>query len=241
MKLARDPWSASSDIAHARSAPVASRRARTSASAPTAAMNCVPLMRRGPPSPAAGPARARRARAPRRRAGARRRATPALADERQREVRERSKVAARPDRAAARHVREHAAVDALDQELDRLDPRARVALRERVRAQQHRRAHDLRRVRLADAAGVAAQQPQLQLLGQLLRDRRRDEASEAGVDPVRVLAVPCAARSTSSRAASHPRARASASATGALDRDLPDVVDGEVLAAQRATLDHARV
>ena len=112
----------------------------------------------------------------------------ALADERQREMRERREIARRADRAAARHDRQHAAVEALEQQLDRLDARAGVALRERVRAQQHRRAHDLVRVRLPDAARVRAQQPQLQLLGQLLGDRAVDEAAEAGVDAVRVLA-----------------------------------------------------
>ena len=43
------------------------------------------------------------------------------------------------------------------------------------------------RIRLADAARVRAEQAQLQLLGQLLRDLLRDEAAEAGVDAVGVL------------------------------------------------------
>ena len=120
---------------------------------------------------------------------------------------------------------QHAAVEALDQQLDRLDPRARVALRERVRAQQHRRAHDLVRVRLADAARVAAQQAELQLLGQLLGNRLRDEAAEAGVDAVRVLARAVrGALDELARRAIRSRA-ASASATGrAADGDLPDVL-----------------
>ena len=94
----------------------------------------------------------------------------ALADERQREVRERREVAGGADRAAARHDGQHAAVEEREQQLDRLDPRARVALRERVRAQEHRRADDLVGVRLADAARVRAQEPQLQLPGLLLGD-----------------------------------------------------------------------
>ena len=57
-----------------------------------------------------------------------------------REMRERREVADRADRAAARDARQDAAVEALDEQLDELDPRARVAHRERVRAQQHRRA-----------------------------------------------------------------------------------------------------
>ena len=114
----------------------------------------------------------------------------ALADERKREVRERREVAAGADRTAARHVRQHAAVQAVDEQLHGLDPRARAALRERVRAQQHRRAHDLVRIRLADTARVASQQSQLKLLRELLRDRLGHEAAEAGVDAVGVLARP---------------------------------------------------
>ena len=123
----------------------------------------------------------------------------ALADERQREVGERGEVAARPDRPARGHDREDTAVQALDEQLHRRDARSREALRERVRAQEHRRAHDLVRVRLADAARVAAQEAELELLGELLGDVRRDEAAEAGVDAVGVLAA--ASTSRSSRAA----------------------------------------
>ena len=111
----------------------------------------------------------------------------ALADERQREVRERCEVAGGADGAARRHERQHAAVQALEQQLHRLDPRPRVALRERVRAQEHRRAHDCVGVRLADAARVRAEQPQLQLLRQLLGDLLRDETAEARVHAVGVL------------------------------------------------------
>ena len=103
-------------------------------------------------------------------------------------MRERREVAGGADAAAARHDGHDAAVEAREQELDRLDARARCSLRERVRAQEHRGAHDLVRIRLADAARVRAQEPQLQLLGQLLGNRLRDEAAEAGVDAVRVLA-----------------------------------------------------
>ena len=52
--------------------------------------------------------------------------------------------------------------------------------------------------------------------------------------------APWAARSTTSRAASiRPRASVGQRDRRSLDRDLPDVLDGEVLAAQRAGLDHA--
>ena len=50
----------------------------------------------------------------------------------------------------------HAAIEAVDQELHRRDPRTGVSLRERVRTQQHRGSHDLVRIRLADAAGMRA-------------------------------------------------------------------------------------
>ena len=104
-------------------------------------------------------------------------------------MRERCEIARRADRAASRHDGQHAAVEAFEQQLDGLDPRSGVAFRERVRAKQHRGAHDLVGVRLPHAAGVRAQQPQLQLLGQLLGDRAVDEAAEAGVDAVGVLAA----------------------------------------------------
>src|SRR5581483_7349542 len=81
-----------------------------------------------------------------------------LADERQREMRERREVAGGSDRAAARHDGENAALEEREEELDRLDPRAGVALRERVRAQEQGRAHDLVGIRLADAAGVRAKE-----------------------------------------------------------------------------------
>ena len=135
-------------------------------------MNCVPLTSESP-SFAASRIGSRPGRRERVRARQQLAVEPrlALADQRQREVRERREVAARADRAAARDARQHAAVEALEQQLDGLDARARVALRERVRAQEHRRANDLVRVGLADAAGVAAQEPQLELLGQLLGNR----------------------------------------------------------------------
>jgi hypothetical protein len=79
-------------------------------------------------------------------------------------------------------------------------------------------------IRLADAARVAAQEAELQLLGQLLRDRLRDEAAEAGVDAVGVLARPWprCRRPPRGRAialAGSPRERARA----AVDGDRPDV------------------
>jgi hypothetical protein len=164
-----------------------------------------------------------------------------LADEGQREVRERSEVAARADGAAARDVRQDTLVQAAEQELDRLYARARVALGERVRAEQHRRAHDFVRVGLADAARVAAQQAELELARQLGRDRLGDEAAEAGVDAVRVLAL-AVRRARDERAGSpHPRARRLGQLRARpLDRDRPHVLDGQVLAGQLTRGEHLR-
>ena len=235
-KLVREPCSDSSESAQARSAVRARRLARTSASDAIAAMNCVPLISESPSfaasrigsSPAAASASSpdeERAVEPRL----------SLADERQRQMRERCEIATRPDRAARGHTREHAAVEALDQELDRLDSGARVALGERVRAEQHRRADDLVRVRLADPAGMAAQQAKLQLLDLVVRDRLRDEAAEPGVDAVRVLAHPLDERARRL----HPRPRLVRERhRHTVDGDLPDVLDPEVVPRQSRARDH---
>ena len=111
--------------------------------------------------------------------------------------------------------------EALDEQLDGLDARARVALRERVRAQQHRRAHDLGRIRVADAARVAAQEAELELLGQLLGDRLRDEAAEARVDAVRVLARAVRGALDELARGAHPLARARRRARPARRRPRP--------------------
>ena len=231
-----EPWSASSESAHAMSAAAASRRARTQPSAPIALMNCVPLMSERP-SFACGRIGSRPD--ARERLAAREQLAldgrEALADERQREVRERREIARRADRPAARHEREHAAVQALEEQLDRAERDPRRPLGERVRAQEHGRADDLVRIRLPHAARVAAQEAELELLGLLRRDRLRDEAAEAGVDPVRVLAA---------RARGHlvdEIARGLDSFAGdvgelrrrALDRNGPDVCGGEVVTGER--------
>ena len=237
----RDPCSASSEIAQAMSAVFARRSARIMPSAPNAAMNCVPFTSESPSFACS-------------RTGSRpacSSASPpgqpppvegglALADQRQREVRERREVAARADGAAARHVRQHAAVEALHEQLDRHRARARVALRQRVGAQQHRRAHDLVRVRLADPAGVAAQEAELELFGQLLGDRARDEAAEAGVDAVGVLLAAVRGLLDELAGGAHALARGVRERDRpGVDGDLPDVGEREIVARQRPALDHA--
>ena len=164
-----------------------------------------------------------------------------LADERQREVRERGEIARRTDGAARRHDRQHAACEAFEQQLDRLDARARVSLRKRVRAQQHGRPDDRVGVRISDPAGVRAEQTQLQLPGQLLRDLLRDEAAEAGVDAVGVLVRAVGGALDEPRA---PRAswrgrrptKAPEDATSTADR--PDVTKGEIVAGQSLRRGH---
>ena len=156
-----------------------------------------------------------------------------LADQRERQVRERREITARPDGATARDDREDSAVETLEQELDELGPRAGPALRQRVRAEQHRGADDLVRVRLPHAARVAAQEAQLQLLGQLLRDRLRDEAAEPGVHTVGVLAPSVRGAIDDRAGLDHPPACGLGKRRGrARDRNRPHVVDGQILARE---------
>ena len=164
-----------------------------------------------------------------------------FADQRQGEMGERREVATRTDRAAARHVRQHAAHEALEQELDRLDPRARISLRQSVPAQEHRGANDLVRIRISDTAGMAAQQPQLQLLRLLLGNRLRDEPAEAGVDPVGVLVRPVRGTFDELAGGAHLRAGlVRQHGLGGAEGDRPDVVDPEILSGQadRGRLSH---
>ena len=172
--------------AAARSAILHQPRARGhSASAPIAAMNCVPLISARPslaPSSSGCRPAARSASAAGQHLAADLRE--ALADQHQREVRQRSQVAAGAQRAARGHHRVHAGSQQVEQQLHRLEPHARAALGERVGAQQRGRPHDLDGERIADPAGVAAQQVQLQL-GRLLRlDVDIHEPPEPGVDAI---------------------------------------------------------
>ena len=164
-----------------------------------------------------------------------------LADERQRQMRERREVTGRPDRAAARHDRQHSAVEEREQQFDRLHACARVAFRQRVRAQEHRRADDLVGVRVADPARVGAKQPKLQLGGLFLRDGDRDEAAEAGVDAVGVLAAAVRRAFHELAGGAHllPRLVGELGARS-FDRHRPDVVDAQVVArkADRRPLRH---
>ena len=163
----------------------------------------------------------------------------ALADERKREVGQRRQIPARADRAAARDVRQDAAIQTVEQELRGLDPRTRAALCERIGAQEHRRAHDVVGIRLAHTARVASQQSQLQLVRQLFRDRLGDEPAEARIHAVRVLARSVSGTFHDEPCGAHLVARLVRKLGGrAVDRDAPDVLDPEVVAGQRRRCDH---
>ena len=157
-----------------------------------------------------------------------------LAHERKREMGERREIPRGADRAAARHDGQHSLVQAVEQELDGLDARSREAFRERVRAKHHRGADDLVRIRLPHPARVAAQEAELELLGELRRDRLRDEAAEAGVDAVGVLARGLRGGAVDELAGrGHLRAPVVGEGRrGSLDRDRPDVVDREIVSVQ---------
>src|SRR6478672_7558877 len=104
-------------------------------------------------------------------------------------MREWRKIAGGPDRSTTRHDREHARCEAGEEQLDGLHAGSRVALGERVRAQEHRRADYLVGIGLADPARMRAEQPELELGGLLGGNCNRHEAAETGVDAVRVLAA----------------------------------------------------
>ena len=130
----------------------------------------------------------------------------ALADERQREMRERREIAGRADRAARRHDGQDAAVEAREQQLDRADAGAG-----RCPSRACSRAAASRRARSRPAYGSPTPHA-------CERSRRScsSPVSSSGIErltnrPKPVLTpyvcslVPCAARSTSSRAALHLR------------------------------------
>ena len=108
----------------------------------------------------------------------------ALADEHERQVRERGEVAARAHRALRGDDRVHAPVEHRDQSLERLEANSRETFREDVRAQQHERPGVAGLERRPDARRVRAHEIDLQL--EQLRGRNVDvgEVAEAGGDAV---------------------------------------------------------
>ena len=89
----------------------------------------------------------------------------ALASHRPRDMRQLDQIATRADGAGLGNDRQDARVQHREQRLDDDRPHARASLRQRLRPHRHRRADDLVDVRRADAAGVAAQQVQLEARG----------------------------------------------------------------------------
>ena len=163
-----------------------------------------------------------------------------LADERQRQVGERGEVTARSDRAAGGHKGDDSAVQHRQQQLHRLDAGSGVALGNCVRAKQHRGADDLVRVRLTDSTGMAAEETELQVLGLIVGDRLRHEPAEPGVDAVGVLATQLVQQAA--RASHLLHGARSETDVAAADRDVPDVLDREVVARQQEQIGHgARV
>ncbi len=172
------------------SAAAASRSARKTPSAAMPVMTCVPLMSA---SPSFG------AELDRSQSGALERDVAwqplavkerlALADQHERHVRERGEIAARADRALARHDRRDAAVEHRHDRVERLRLDAGVAGRERVRAQHAGSAHDRNRERLAGSRRVAAHQVELQLDGLRGIDRNVGQPPKAGRDAVNRLAA----------------------------------------------------
>src|SRR5207245_6908137 len=157
----------------------------------------------------------------------------ALADERQSQVSKGREIATGTNRSTARHIRKDAPRQTLDEQLDRLDPRPRSPLRKRVRAEQHGGPDDLAWIWIADPAGVAAQKTKLELLGQLLGDRLRDESAEARVDAVRVLARPISCALDEPAGGTHLRARfVGEGRAGSFDSDRPHVLDPEIVSGQ---------
>ncbi len=170
-----EPLNASSESAAATIAASSSAPASRTASPPAAAIRCVPLISARPSlaraSTGARPARASASRARQPLAADRRLA---LADQHEREVRERREVAAGADRAAARHDRHDVALEQRQQQLDELAaarPSARAAAS--VAEQEQHAAHDLGRRAARRADGVRAHEVELQLRGVGRRDAHR--------------------------------------------------------------------
>ena len=78
----------------------------------------------------------------------------------------------------------HAAVEHLDQQIERLLTDSGISLREHVRAQRHRRAHDRNRKGIADARRVASEEIDLQRIQLIGGNLHFGEVAEAGVDAV---------------------------------------------------------
>ena len=103
----------------------------------------------------------------------------ALAHQAERQMRERSEIARRPDRTLRRNDRQDVGREHRDERLDGRDANAGVPARQRVGAQRHHRPHDGIRQSGSDARGVASNQVALERLDLSRRDRHVGELAEA--------------------------------------------------------------
>ncbi len=188
-KGVRLPSAASTDIAPVMMEPASRSSAANSASSASAVETCVPFRSArpsfGPSSSGSMPA-----------AFSARRAVlllalhahAALADQREREVRERREVAGGADRALRGHDGMDAGVDEREQPLDHDRAHAREAAREARGLQHQDEPHGRVRERRADARRVRAHEIELQRRELVVGDARLRELAEAGVDAVERLA-----------------------------------------------------
>ncbi len=129
----------------------------------------------------------------------------ALADEREREVRERREVAAGAHRALLGDRRVEAGAEHPAEQVHELWASTGDSLREHVGAEQHHRPHLALREPRADAGRMAAHEVHLQLRELVRRDREVGELSEPGVHAVHRLA-PCHDGIHDPARGRHPRA-----------------------------------
>jgi hypothetical protein len=108
----------------------------------------------------------------------------ALADQRQRQVRQGREVARRADRALLGDGRHEPRGEHREQGLHHVRPDARGAAREAGRLGREDEPHHLGRQRRADADGVRADEVELQALEGVVVDAGRGELAEAGVDAI---------------------------------------------------------
>ena len=116
----------------------------------------------------------------------------------------------------------NAAIQQLDEQIERVKTNAGEPFRQDVRAQRHGRAHDRHRQWVADARGVAAQKVHLQRVELLARNLHFGEVAEAGVDAVggRVM-LRTVVNDRARRPHTLPR--------GAAERDPVAICDGDEL------------
>ncbi len=102
----------------------------------------------------------------------------------QRQVSQRSQIATCPHAALRRNHGMDAAIHHLAQGVDHGRPNSRAAFGQRIRAQQHHRAHHVLAQRLAHSGCVRAHQIDLQLANVVLRNMKIGEMADAGIDRI---------------------------------------------------------